>query len=257
MPHLSLLEEGGLIRIHEEQFPKGKQKCCFLDAEADQILVDVCTPGYIRQTYRYEIPVGGFSDFDVASPCGLAADSSFLGQLDQPRYFGHPDRGKARIVWFTTGYLEYVLPNFIPNHSQIEEITLSFEIGSEAPGWNDVWPSDISFLLNGVRLGTWTSPGDFGSRRGKLNPEWWYPFLNQYGCLKTLTIDGEGTFLDGEKLSDISAGQLLLTDQSVLKFRFEVSPDATHPGGCTLYGLGFGDYNQGIRMSIGYRTDEC
>ena len=182
----------------------------------------------------------------------MATSTSFVGQLDQPRYFIHPVSRQARIVWFTTGYLEYILPNFIPEHSVIEELTVSFEISSEAPRFCDVWPSDITFSLNGVILGTWTSPGDYGNRRGKYNPSWWFSFLNQYGLLKKLTITPEGTFLDAEKLSDVSTRQLALTDQSVMKLRFSVLPGAEHPGGCTLFGAGFGDYNQHIRITIGY-----
>lgn len=112
--------------------------------------------------------------------------------------------------------------------------------------------SDITFSLNGVILGTWTSPGDYGDRRGKYNPSWWFSFLNQYGLLKKLTITPEGTFLDAKKLSDVSTRQLALTDQSVMKLRFSVLPGAEHPGGCTLFGAGFGDYNQHIRITIGY-----
>ena len=178
--------------------------------------------------------------------CRTARSATILHTSRQP---------SGRIVWFTTGYLEYILPNFIPDHNVIEELTVSFEISSEAPKFCDIWPSDITFSLNGVILGTWTSPGDYGDRRGKYNPSWWFPFLNQYGLLKKLTITPEGTFLDAEKLSDVSTGQLALTDQSVMKLRFSVLPGAEHPGGCTLFGAGFGDYNQHIRITIGYRPE--
>ena len=49
----------------------------------------------------------------------------------------------------------------------------------------------------------------------------------------------------------ISRQPLALTDQSVMKLRFSVLPGAEHPGGCTLFGAGFGDYNQHIRITIG------
>lgn len=98
----------------------------------------------------------------------MATSTSFVGQLDQPRYFIHPGSRQARIVWFTTGYLEYILPNFIPDHSVIEELTVSFEISSEAPRFCNVWPSDITFSLNGVILGTWTSPGDYGDPQREI-----------------------------------------------------------------------------------------
>ena len=254
-PHLNLLAEAGLIEFRDESHTHGTQKRCYFIKDWDQLLVNMALYGPDLQTYSAEIGVGHFSDFSVTPTCGMATSTSFVGQLDQPRYFIHPGSRQARIVWFTTGYLEYILPNFIPDHSAIEELTVSFEISSEAPRFCDVWPSDITFSLNGVILGTWISPGDYGDRRGKYNPSWWFPFLNQYGLLKKLTITPEGTFLDAEKLSDVSTRQLALTDQSVMKLRFSVLPGAEHPGGCTLFGAGFGDYNQHIRIIIGYHPE--
>lgn len=251
-PHLGLLEEAGLIEFQDEALNHGTQKRCYAAKDWEQLLVDFTLSRSNLQIYSAELGVGQFSDFSVTPTCGMATATSFVGQLDQPRYFVHPSSYQARIVWFTTGYLEYILPNFIPDNSVIEELTLSFEISSEAPRFCDVWPSDITFSLDSVILGTWTSPGDYGDRRGKYNPDWWFPFLNQYGLLKKLTITPEGTFLDAEKLSDVSTRQLALTDQSVIKFRFSVLPGAENPGGCTLFGAGFGDYDQHIRITIGY-----
>lgn len=76
--------------------------------------------------------------------------------------------------------------------------------------------------------------------------------MNQYGLLKKLTINHQGTFIDKDKLSDVTIDQLAFTDQSVLKFRFSVLPDAAKPNGCTLFGSGFGDYNQGIQVTFSY-----
>ncbi len=45
---------------------------------------------------------------------------------------------------------------------------VSAELGSETPGFNNVWPSDISFFINDVYVGFWTSPGDFGDVKGSL-----------------------------------------------------------------------------------------
>jgi len=41
------------------------------------------------------------------------------------------------------------------------------------PGTNADWPSDISLWVNDVKIGTWTSPGDYGDRRGVHTPRWW------------------------------------------------------------------------------------
>lgn len=253
-PHLNILREAGLIRIIDKPLNHGIQKCCFPEDGIDQICIDLISKEQEYAIYSADIPIGHYTDFDVTPTCGIASPTSFIGPLDQPRSFAHPNRYQAKIAWFTTGYLEYILPNFIPQNSLITELSLAFEISSECPRTNNYWPSDITFSLNGHCLGTWISPGDFGDRKGHFCPEWWYPFLNQYGLMKKLTVNSQGTFMDDEKLSDVSTGQLALNDQSVLKFRFSVFPDAPHPGGCTLFGAGFGDYSQNIRLTIGYRS---
>lgn len=250
-PHISKMEECGLLRIVDVPASHGIQKCCYPNME--QILIDFTrvAANQIR-VYQAEIPVGSFSDFSVTPTCGLATELSFLGQVDEPRQFAHPDRRKARILWFTTGYVEYLLPNFIPYNCNIDSLSLTFELSSEAPRYNNNWPSRIEFSLNGTPLGQWICPGDFGGRSGAYNPGWWYDFLNQYGILKKLTINTDGCYLDKERISDVTVRELGIDDQSVLKFRFSVPAGTSHSKGLTLYGQGFGDYNQDIRMMIQY-----
>ncbi|GJM72296.1 hypothetical protein HMSSN036_45120 [Paenibacillus macerans] len=69
---------------------------------------------------------------------------------------------------------------------------IMMEIASEAPGVNNNYPSDITFALNEVKLGTWTSPGDYGDQRGRFTPDWWPQYTNQYGLLKQLRVTDEG-----------------------------------------------------------------
>ncbi len=47
------------------------------------------------------------------------------------------------------------------------------ELSSEVPGTSADWPSDITLAINGNDVGTWTSPGDFGDKRGVFTPDWW------------------------------------------------------------------------------------
>ena len=125
-------------------------------------------------------------------------------------------------------------------------------MSSEAPSVNNVWPSDISFYLNDTYIGYWTSPGDFGDVKGIFNPDWWHMNWNQYGMLKLLIINKDGTFLDGLKISDVTIQQLQLTDQSVIRFRLAVNGDSPHVGGLTIFGKNFGNYNQDIKVRINY-----
>ena len=124
--------------------------------------------------------------------------------------------------------MEYIVPNFIPFGQKIDQITVSLEISSEAPGINDVWPSDISFKINGQKIATWTSPGDFGSVRGIFTPDWWYPNWNQYGLLKILVINKKGTFIDGLQVSDVSIHDFQFDYRSTIKLKLEVEENAEH-----------------------------
>lgn len=149
-----------------------------------------------------------------------------------------------------------MIPNLLPQSTRIEQITLSLELGSEAPGTNNDWPSDIYFYLNGVKIGMWTSPGDFGDVRGIFTPDWWFPNWNQYGLLKMITINKKGTFIDGLKISDVTIRQFQLDYKSMIRFRFEVPQEAENVGGLTIFGCKFGNYNQAIQARIAYSLME-
>lgn len=72
----------------------------------------------------------------------------------------------------------------------------------EPPHYNNDWHSDITVWINNQEIGTWTVPGDFGDKRGKLNPDWWNADQTQYGLLKIWTIND--TFIEGKKISSFS-----------------------------------------------------
>ena len=126
------------------------------------------------------------------------------------------------------------------------------EISSEAPGICNDWPSDIYFSINDIDLGCWTSPGDFGDNKGLFTPSWWFPNWNQYGLLKLLSINKYGTFIDGLKISDVTLEDLNLTYKSDLSLKMSVPDIAKHIGGLTIFGQGFGNYNQGIHVRVIY-----
>lgn len=248
--HIKKLEDCGLITVSNESAGHGNQKKC--SAHLDKILVDFEAQEESKNVYQAELKVGHFTDYNVYPTCGLASANAIIGEVDDTRYFAHPDRYNADILWFTRGYVEYIIPNFIPISQQIDQITISAELGSEAPGINDVWPSDISFYVNDVFLGNWTSPGDFGDVKGIFTPDWWYPNWNQYGLLKLLVINRHGTFIDGLQISDINIKDFNLTYKSTIKLRLAVNEDANHVGGLTIFGKNYGNYNQDINVRINY-----
>ncbi|MBR1875802.1 MAG: winged helix-turn-helix transcriptional regulator [Lachnospiraceae bacterium] len=249
--HIKKLEDCGIVTVSLEASGHGNQKIC--SVKEDSILVDLIAHSESEaNVFSTVVKVGQYSEYDVYPTCGLSTQTNLIGEVDDPRYFAHPDRYKADILWFTHGYVEYPVPNLIPPQNRIDRITISLEIGSEAPGVNDIWPSDITFFLNDVQIGQWTSPGDFGDVRGIFTPDWWFDNWNQYGLLKLIVVNRHGTFIDGLKISDVSTDMLNLDYTSNLKLKFAVKENAEHVGGLTIYGKNFGNYRQDINIKLGY-----
>lgn len=248
--HIKKLEDCGLITVSSESTGHGNQKKC--SVYLDKILIDMDSQEDFKNVYQTDLKIGHFSDYKVYPTCGLASNTAIIGEVDDTRYFAHPDRYNADILWFTRGYVEYIIPNFIPFGQKIDQITISLELGSEAPGVNDVWPSDISFFINDKKIALWTSPGDFGNVRGIFTPDWWYPNWNQYGLLKILVINKRGTFIDGLQVSDLSILDFNFDYRSTIKYKMEVEEDAKHVGGLTIFGKTYGNYNQDISVRINY-----
>lgn len=254
--HIKKLEESGIIQVMTERGGHGNQKVC--KVAVDKIVVDVESEENEedQNIYNTEVKVGHYSDYEVYPTCGLATSQAIVGEVDDPRYFSHPDRINAGILWFTKGYIEYIIPNLLPSATKIDQITVSLEISSEAPGINNDWPSDISILLNDVKIGTWTSPGDYGDVQGIFTPDWWFPNWNQYGLLKMIVINKKGTFVDGLKISDVTINEFNLDYKSTVRFKFEIEEDAKNVGGITIFGSEFGNYNQDIKVRIAYSPME-
>lgn len=254
--HIKKLEESGIIQVMTERGSHGNQKVC--KVAVDKIVVDVESEENEedQNIYNTEVKVGHYSDYEVYPTCGLATSQAIVGEVDDPRYFSHPDRINAGILWFTKGYIEYIIPNLLPSATKIDQITVSLEISSEAPGINNDWPSDISILLNDVKIGMWTSPGDYGDVQGIFTPDWWFPNWNQYGLLKMIVINKKGTFVDGLKISDVTINEFNLDYKSTVRFKFEIEEDAKNVGGITIFGSEFGNYNQDIKVRIAYSPME-
>lgn len=245
--HIKKLEESNIIKTEKI----GHSKISSLRVDR----IDINFPEKIFNAYdnkEHSIPIGLYSNHHVEPTCGLATLNDFVGPVDQPKYFTDPNRINARILWFTKGFVEYQTPNHLSKEDKLEMIEISMEISSEFPFANNNWPSDISFTLNGKELGTWTSPGDFADIRGKYTPDWYPDNLNQYGLLKTIRIMNQGTYIEGEPVMP----NLTINDfrcyEDTWTFRIEVKDDAENIGGCTLFGEGFGNYNQDIVIKAYY-----
>lgn len=247
--HIKKLEESGLIEVTTAVGKHGIQKICFLNEE--KLMVDLRSKE-VESLYEVEIKVGHYSNYQAVPTCGLATKDSIVGDFDDPRYFADPERIDAQIIWLSEGFLEYKIPNYIKANQAFREIQFSMELGSEAPGYNDNYPSDIYFYVNGIELGSWTSPGDFGDVRGNFNPDWWPPHLNQYGMLKLIRINEGGSFIDGCRISNITLGDIGLDHKSEINLRLEVGEKSKNKKGMTIFGRHFGNYNQDLLVRVLY-----
>jgi predicted transcriptional regulator len=196
------------------------------------------------------MPVGLYTDFEVHPPCGLCSRDEIIGFLDVPDTFLNPKRAVASLIWFERGFVEYKFPNNLKGNVVLEQLEISMELSSEVPGTNPDWPSDITLWINGIEVGTWTSPGDFGDVRGKLTPAWWKLAGSQYGLLKNWRVTETGTFIDGTQVSHITLADLDIRSHTSVKVRIGIKDNAVNVGGLNIFGSGFGNYDQDIVMKM-------
>ncbi|WP_054957455.1 ArsR/SmtB family transcription factor [Paenibacillus dakarensis] len=250
--HIRKLEQAGLIGSHRVRLRGGTHKMCFLQPQ--NIEIELPFTNQSAKLKEQSISVGHYTAFEVHPTCGLGTREKEIGVWDDPRYFLDPERVNAAILWFGCGYVEYKKPNYLLDGQSVGAIEISMEMASEAPGLRDYWPSDIEFTFNGISLGTWTSPADFGrAARGRFTPEWWHRNVNQYGLLKTIRIDSSGTFMDDEQMSEVTLEDIKLWEP-FWTLRFTVDERAVNVGGLTLYGSGFGNHDQDIVIRV-YMND--
>lgn len=248
--HVRKLESCDLIRVNSDSSVHGNQKLC--EPHLDKIIFVLNRSVPSSNEFKASLRAGQYSSYEVYPTCGLSTAEAVIGEVDDSRFFAHQKRFEADILWFSRGYVEYQIPAIIPFRNKIDQISISAELSSEAPGSNETWPSDIHFYLNNTFIGIWTSPGDFADSPGLFTPNWWFSNWNQYGLLKTLVINRNGVFMDNVRISNVTIEQFHLDYRDKLYFRMEVPDSAKHIGGLTVFGRGFGNYNQDIEFRIQY-----
>jgi len=251
--HINQLEKAGLIRTELKPASRGLQKICV--RLFDQVVITL-PAGELSHENSLDIsmPIGAYVDCDVAPTCGLASEHGIIGNLDDPATFYYPERLQAQLLWFKVGYIEYRFPKRLPANAVLDSLQISFEVCSEAPLHNDDWPSDITLWINGVEIGTWTSPGDFGGERGALTPDWWEEWNSQFGLLKVWKVTQSASFVDGIQVSAVALQDLDLDDHPWITVRIGIEEDAVNIGGMNIFGSRFGNYPQDIVMRMRFRA---
>lgn len=249
--NVQILEDSELIRTETIKASKGQQKVCSVRYDEVFIRLDGVTAEQQDRMIEVAMPLGLYTSYQVSAPCGLCSTEGIIGLLDVPDLFLDPSRMQAALLWFGRGYVEYKFPNNAKiANAEIEAIEFTLEISSEVPGTNSDWPSDISLWVNDVMVGTWTSPGDFGDKRGIHTPRWWKLEGSQYGKLTAWKISDKGCFVDGVKVSRVTLKQLDLAAHHSIRLKIGIDEKAKRPGGVNIFGRGFGNYDQDIVMRL-------
>jgi predicted transcriptional regulator len=249
--HIQILEKADLIRTEVIPATHGLQKLCARTYDDVHIRLERINSNS-QNSFAIMMPIGQYYDFDVHPTCGLANESSLIGLLDTPATFYEPGHVTAQLLWFGSGYVTYRFPNHLPTGASAVRLDLSAEICSEAPLHHLNWPSDITVWINGVEIGCWTSPADFGGERGLLTPDWWETKDSQYGQLKIWSVTQDCSYVDGKNISSVQIQDLRLAEKPYIEVRLGIKPDALNVGGLNIFGEKFGNYPQPIVLKINF-----
>ena len=256
--HVKFLQKAGLVNLTQNHSKRGNEKIVALEKHCLEILfINEAENSFPSSSHAFstELPVGSFTLFDIVPPCGIAdADGNLIGAEALPDIFYNYKRIKGEIIWFTEGYLEYHVSNAAIKNKVLEALQISCEVCSECANYNNSFKSDITFWMNDKEIGTYTSPGDFGGRSGKYTPKSWPAASTQYGMLVQIRIDEMGVWINQVNVSpEISIDDFaFITKEKCLRFKLGVKKNAKYAGGLNLFGRNFGDFQQGIRISVTY-----
>jgi predicted transcriptional regulator len=246
--HIQQLEEAGIVKTKRLPGKYGLQKIVAL--AIDQISIDFpekIFPEY--RSYQTDVKVGHFTDFQVEPTCGLASELGHIGMADQVLSFLDSQRVDAQIVWSAKGYIEYKIPNLVKESDHLELLDISFEISSEFPISNNTWPSDITYYIDGKKLGTDRVKGNYSDVRGRLTPKWWPDTCSQYGELKHIRINQYDTSIDGVPTSNLNINDFDFSNADYFTLRIASEANVPNIGGFTIFGNRWGNHEQNIRVT--------
>ncbi|MGM0123172.1 hypothetical protein IGI37_000538 [Enterococcus sp. AZ194] len=245
--HIQQLEDAGIVKTRRAPGKFGLQKLATL--AIDHIGIDFpekIFPEY--RCYQTNVKVGHFTDFQVEPTCGLASEEAHIGNADQAIAFLDSQRVDAQIVWAAKGFFEYKIPNMVQQTDHLELLDISFEIASEFPISNNTWPSDLTYYINGKKIGTDTVNGNYADVRGRLTPNWWPDTCSQYGELKHIRINQYDTSINGVPTTNLNINDFDLSNSDYFTLRIASEESVENIGGLTIFGEHWGNYEQNIKV---------
>ena len=189
--HIKTLSEANLITVVPKPGLRGSQKLCGIKTANVTLDIFAHLNKLTRKPPVYvNMPIGHYSYCHILPPCGIASAASYVYYEDSPYGFYSPDRTDAALIWLTSGFLEYQFSNYPLQQDKVTQIEFSFEICSEAPGYNNNWPSDITVELNGKKITTFHIKGDYGGRKVLLVVNTIYTLFETFGIVHAVTQGG-------------------------------------------------------------------
>ena len=251
--HIKCLEDANLVVTETQPGNHGSMRVCICSLQSLSLKTFDAELDLKDNTIVVDMPIGNYFQCQVEPTCGLADESGAIDSYDSPKSFYSPYRMKAQLLWFQQGFIEYRFQNLTNPLLTLQEISFCMELCSEAPGFLEDWPSDITIFINGFEVATYCSPGDFGARRGHLTPPAWPNGRTQYGLLKTFSVREDGGYIDRTLVNpSLRLSELKLEESPYISLVIAIKKDARHIGGINLFGEKYGDYPQGIVMSLIY-----
>lgn len=249
--HLEKMADVGLINIIYKSTPHGTQRFVTRNLHGANLMFYRSADIHAEYdaTETYSMGVGQFHEFtgDTFSFC-TASGAFHSPNSNQFCYI--PERFDAQLVYTSKGRITYRFGNLPAIQRRINKIVLSLEICSEAPYYDNNYKSDITFWINGKEIATYTCPGDFGERRGRLNPDWWNSNNTQYGQLVTVSVSDGGVSVNGINTnSSVTVNDLKLNGKNYTEIVFGNKDTALNPGGFNIFGRSFGDHPQDISLT--------
>lgn len=247
--HLEILENAHIIRMEYKN--DSKKNLRIVKRGIGDVYLHlyrpVTTPQETFLTYTQSMPVGNYVNYTGAPLLFVANKATHANTFS-------PARFQAQLIYTQKGIVEYFFDNAAVKNRKIKSLLFSLEICSEFPFFDNRHKSDITFWINGREIAMHTCEGDYGDRRGNLNPEWWSSLSTQYGKLVNILVDERGVSVNGvQRSAKITVGDLNLTDGNKISIRFGNKDTAEYPGGFNVFGKEFGDYPQDILLQINYR----
>lgn len=250
--HLKILEEAEIIAIKYLPGKKGKTQVCFLFISELNLHRFDEPKNYGISLYEQELGVGQY--------CDAQFNELQLATEEEMFFFNKNDlynslRFNAELLWSAAGKVTYCFSNKFAFNGDTEEISFSLEICSEAKFYRNDWKSNITFYVNGIEIGDYMCPADYGGIRGRLNPSWWGNDNTQYGDLVTLSINKNGSFVNNKQVNKLTINDINLTQDNKLLFTLGNKENSEFIGGFNIFGKKFGNYEQAIILRAKYKEN--